>query len=139
MTEYQSVFTELTGDSETKETTLQNLEEFVYVMHGKKKSTTVNNTRLDMFLNKYKTKEDQRINSAETLDRSSMPPCFSVLQEKIKRSAYISKVWYKLFLWCREESCPKKLGILIDHSPDDTDDYNDEEGQIFLLALTFSS
>ena len=59
-TEYQSAFIELTGDSEIKETTLQKIEEFVCVMYGKKKSTTVNDARLDMFLNKFKTKEDQR-------------------------------------------------------------------------------
>ena len=132
MTEYQSVFIELTEDFEIKETTLQKIEEFVCVMYGKKKSTTVNDARLDMFLNKYKPKEDQIVNAAKTLHGISMPLCFSVLQEKIKRSDYISKVrmssslphspallpldygWqletngqYTL-LWYRGESFPKK-------------------------------
>ena len=90
-TEYQSAFIELTGDSEIKETTLQKIEEFVCVMYGKKKSTTVNDARLDMFLNKFKTKEDQRKNAAKALDGSSMRPCFSVLQEKIKRRVIFHK------------------------------------------------
>ena len=47
-------------------------------MYGKKKSTAVNDARLDIFLNKDKTKENQTINAAKTLDGSSMPPCFSV-------------------------------------------------------------
>ena len=113
-------------------------------MYRKKKSTTVNDVRLDMFLNKYKTKEDQIINAAETLHGSSIPLCFSVLQEKFKCSTYISKVWMSsslphppalfpldygwqletngqyTFLWCRWESCPKKLDIVTDNSPGDT-------------------
>ena len=68
-TEYQSAFIELKEDSEIKETTLQKIEEFVCVMYRKTKSTTVNDARLDMFLNKYKTNEDQRINAATMLLR----------------------------------------------------------------------
>ena len=72
LTEYQSAFIELTKDSEIKETSLQKIEEFLCVMYGKKKSTTVNDARLDMFPNKYKTKEDQRKNTTKTLDGSSI-------------------------------------------------------------------
>ena len=79
LTEYQSAF----------QTTLRKMEEFVCAMYGKKKSTTVNDTRLYIFLNKNKTKEDQVMNAAETLDESLMPPCCQILQEKICCSAYI--------------------------------------------------
>ena len=62
------------------------------MMYGKKKSTTVNDAKLDMFLNKYKTKKDQIANAAKTLDGTSMHPCFSVLHVEIKHSAYFSKI-----------------------------------------------
>ena len=51
-------------------------------MSGKKKSNTVNDARIDMFLNKYKTKEDQRINAAKTLDGMLNVPMLSSYTRK---------------------------------------------------------
>ena len=97
------------------------------------RSVNVNDAQLEMFLNKYKTKANHRIDSTKKLDGSSLPPCSSVLYEKIKRTCYISKVWMSSLLsdppalsplnfgwkmmpnnqysviWFKGESCPKKI------------------------------
>ena len=69
LTEYQSAFNTLTEDSIIKETTVSKIKD-LRAMYVKKKSTIVNNGRLDLILHTYKT-----------LDRSSMPPYYHVLQE----------------------------------------------------------
>jgi hypothetical protein len=164
-TEFQTAFIALAEDPDIKEITFRKIEEFVCCVYGMKKSGSVNAARLDMFANKYKTKKNQRISAVEKLDGSSLPPCFKVLEKKIERACYVSKIWmssvssnppaislldygWKLtaeneysISWFDGKSCPKILDVVVDNSSTDSDSDNEEISgnvnlYIFILNMT---
>ena len=57
-------------------------------MYGKKKKNSVNQANLEIFVTKYKLKKGSASlnqNQAKKMDSSTMPPCYKVLHQKIKR------------------------------------------------------
>ena len=46
-----------------------------------------------MCMKKYKPKNGELFNFAKGFDGSYLPPCLSVLQQKVMRSAYITSMW----------------------------------------------
>ena len=61
---------------------------------GKPKLKSVNESRLDIFLKKYKSKsKDEVINYVRKLNGSSLPPCSWVLWQKVLRTNYIAGKW----------------------------------------------
>ena len=64
---------------------------FVCKIYGKKKLKSVDEARLDIFLEKQKpSKGDQRISSFKNLDGSALPPCSRVSLQKINRTHLVA-------------------------------------------------
>ena len=72
------------------------IESIVCQMHGRKKTNSVDQARLEIFVTKYKPKKGSAsLNQiqAKKLDSSIMPPCSKVLHQKIKRCIYVASIW----------------------------------------------
>ena len=62
-------------------------------MYGQKRLSSVAETRLEMFLKKYKPKIGKNpISCAKKMDGSSLPPCSPDILQKLRRTNYCS-VW----------------------------------------------
>ena len=69
-------------------------EDYVGTIFRKRKLKSVNESRLDIFLKKYKSKsKGEVINCVRKLDRSSLPPCPRVLWQMVLRTNYIAGKW----------------------------------------------
>ena len=76
------------------EETFSTTEHFVCTIYGKPKLKSVNESRLDIFLKKYRSKsKDEVINCVRKLDGSSLPPCSRVVWQKVMRINYIAGKW----------------------------------------------
>ena len=76
----QEVFGSMGFDEKASEETFSTVEHYVCTIYGKSKLKSVNGSRLDIFLKKYKSKsKDEGINCVRKLDGSSLPPCSRVL------------------------------------------------------------
>ena len=65
-------------------------------MYGRKKTNSVDQARLEIFVTKYKPKKGSAsLNQiqAKKLDSSIMPPCSKVLHQKIKWCIYVANIW----------------------------------------------
>ena len=78
------------------EEVIDQIERFVCKVYGKKKMESVNEVRLQVFASKYKQKKNgtKSITDVKSMDGSAMPPCYQVLLEKIKRTAFVASRWY---------------------------------------------
>ena len=129
-------------------------------MYGMKHLTSVNEARFEMFLKKYKPKnEEQELCKVKRLDGSSMPPCQRVLREKIKRTQCIAHQWrsataqtpsqahvpessgwiledaqYKL-VWFTGEVAPKVIDVTtVDKEIEEAEvDINEDEGFYYIF------
>ena len=76
------------------ENTFAKVEGFVCNIYGKKKITSVNEVRLDIFLQKYKPKnDDDAISCVKKMDGSFLPPCSRVVKQKLRRTNLIVGKW----------------------------------------------
>jgi hypothetical protein len=89
----QTVFASLGSTDDVRQETISSLERFVCLIYGEKKLTSANEARLEMFLKMNKPKGDKPFSSVKGIDGSSLPPCASVLHQKILRSNYVANVW----------------------------------------------
>ena len=81
-------------DEKVSEETFSTIEHYVCTINGKPKLKSVNESRLDIFLKKYKLKsKNEVINSVRKFDWSSLPPCSRVLWQKVLRTNYIAGKW----------------------------------------------
>ena len=65
-------------------------------MYGRKKTNSVDQARLEIFVAKYKLKKGSASlnqNQAKKLDSIIMPPCSKVLHQKIKQCIYVASSW----------------------------------------------
>ena len=63
------------------------IEKYLCYVYGRKKCDSINDVRVEIFLEKYSpTKGEERITYAKKLDASMMPPCQEVLTQKLKRT-----------------------------------------------------
>ena len=72
------------------------IESFVCQMYGRKKTNSVDQARLEIFVTKYKPKKGSAsLNQiqAKKLDSSIMPPCSKVLHQKIQRCISVANIW----------------------------------------------
>ena len=116
-----------------------------------KKLKDVNQAQLEIFLNKYKHK-DQMINTVKQLDGSSLPPYCQVLLEKF---THMSNTWrfsptsqhpilsllnygWKLtnenrfeMIWLHGDICPKKLNVVINQ------DFDREDNEMAKFDISF--
>ena len=65
----------------------EDIVKFTCIVYGKKKLTSINEVRFQIFSRKYKPneKKNKTIMDVKSLDGSAMRPCSRVLQEKITR------------------------------------------------------
>ena len=84
-------------DSITEEE-INDIENFVSTIYGKKKFSSVDEVRLDLFLKKYQPKHDALLDSMRKTDTVFLPTRKKVLIQKIKRSIYVARLWRNCFL-----------------------------------------
>ena len=66
----------------------------MFVACTEKYLSSVNETRLEIFVQKFKLKSvDDALACVKRFDGSSFPPCARVLYEKICSTKYIAKLW----------------------------------------------
>ena len=83
------------GESVTVPMEVSNaIQRFVCIMYGQQNLLFVDKAREMMFDNKYApTNRDQPFDKIKKVEASSLPPCFSTLLEKIRRSNYVAYMW----------------------------------------------
>ncbi len=89
---FQRAFGEMGKDEKPSQCIIDAVEKFVCAMYGSK-SASVNATRFDLFMKKYKQKGKKPMGSIKGIDGSNMPPCYSVLLQQIYRVNHISMSW----------------------------------------------
>ena len=62
------------------------IEKYVCEIYTKPKLDSVNDARLEMFLDKYKPTGEKLISCVKKMDATLLSPCSSVVKEKIKRT-----------------------------------------------------
>ncbi len=84
---FQEAFSYLGHNEIIKEDTTKIIEGYVCAMYEKKHVKTVNACRMDMFLKIYQPKKGKNpMANVKDIDGSFLPPCHSVLFERIKRT-----------------------------------------------------
>ena len=94
--ELQEAFLNLSHSEGISDNIKSIMESFVCQMYGRKKTNSVDQASLEIFLTNYKPKKGSTsLNQiqAKKLDSSIMPPCFKVLYQKIKRCIYVANIW----------------------------------------------
>ena len=87
----QEVFGSMGFGEKVSKETFSTIEHYVCTLYGKPKLKSFNESRLDIFLNKYRLKsKDQVVNCVRKLDENSLPPCCRVLWQKVLRINYIT-------------------------------------------------
>ena len=73
----------------------KDIEKFTCKVYVRKKLTSINEVRLQIFLSKYKPneKKNKPIMDVKAMDESALPSCSRVLQEKITRTALVASRW----------------------------------------------
>jgi len=154
----QAAFSQLGRETEVSEDTVVNIEKFVCEMYSKKKISSVDEVRLQIFLDKYKPKKgEQRFSCVNKFDGSALPPCSRVLLQKIKRTHLVARRWLSStqcnqsalspldFGWKQEDGCyrlqwfdgdisPKSLDVVC--SEDDIFEESDGGGKKQCLSIT---
>ena len=94
----QLTFVKLSEWDSITEEEINDIENFVSTIYGKKKFTSVDEVRLDLFLKKYQPKHDALFDSMRKTDTAFLPPRKKVLIQNIKRSIYVARLWRNCFL-----------------------------------------
>ena len=114
--ELQQAFTLLGNDNEVSESIIESIERFVCKIYSKKKLTSVNEARLEYFISKYKTKnEESRLSSVKKLDGSALPPCSRVLIQKIMRTQFVACRWLNAYVLLQPDMSPIEYGWRLTH------------------------
>ena len=114
----QEVFGAIARSEELTEEDVREVESFVCAMYGHPKLASIDEVRFELFQKKYSPKKNQDpINCVRKMDGSCLPPCLSVLKQKILRTKFISHIWFSAFLpdppslspedygWTLEDNC----------------------------------
>ena len=89
-----NVFRRLGSETELSEDIIAKVEEYIALMYGKKKVASLNEARLEIFLEKYKHSGNEgRLGAVKKLDGSSLPPCHAVLLQKLRRTCLVANMW----------------------------------------------
>ena len=94
--ELQETFPNLSHSEGISDDIKSIIESFVCQMYGRKKTNSVNQACLKIFVTKYKPKKGSAsLNQiqAKKLDSSIMPPCSKVLHQKIQRCISVANIW----------------------------------------------
>ncbi|CAG9814703.1 unnamed protein product [Phaedon cochleariae] len=84
-------------------------------MYGVKHVDKVNQARLELFHEAYKTNDSQEsfVKNIRNCDASNLPPCSSELRQQILRSSYIASIWLNAHLQQPTEKLPENYGLII--------------------------
>ena len=126
------------------------LEKFVCNVYGKRRLCSVDDVRLQIFIDRYKQKKlNQSITCVKKFDGTSIPPCSKVLRQKMRQTIFITKRWFSsvnafepslsplnhgwtledgkyIINWYNGESALKSLDIVLKESGDLEDDENED-------------
>ncbi len=73
---------------------ISSLQQFVCAMYGKPKCASVDKARYEMYADMYAPKaKDAPLQKLKRANPSTLPPCQTVLMNKIKRTNYVSYIW----------------------------------------------
>ena len=87
------MFRRLGSETELSEDIIAKVEEYIAMMYGKKKIASLNEARLEVFLEKYKPSGNEgRLGAVKKLDGRSLPPCRAVLLQKL-RTCLVANMW----------------------------------------------
>ena len=112
--EAQCAFSNLSVDLPSRQE-VSDIEKFICALYGKRKLDSINDTRFQIFCNKYKTKdESQSVTKVKSFDGSCMPPCKKVLTEKIKRTKFVARKWMTSVDALQPVWCPSDFGWKLD-------------------------
>ena len=90
---FQETFAKLGSDDFTDKV-LDVIEQFVCALYGKPRISSVNEARHDIFCSKYKPNQpNQPLQNIKGCDASLLPPCQSVLSNKVRRCNFIAHTW----------------------------------------------
>lgn len=88
------------------------MQKFVCDMYGKAKISKVSDARYATFREKYAPKRiSEPLKKLKSADSTQFPPSYPALQEKVKRTNYVTKIWNNAHL--PDPSCglePTKCG-----------------------------
>ena len=91
---FMTTFEKLGESSSVAPETVEELETYVCNMYSKPKLTSVNKARQVLFNQYFAPKnESQPLHKIKGTNPSSLPPCSSVLLQKIKRSNFVTSIW----------------------------------------------
>ena len=83
----QTVFGDMGFSDDIQEEEFKVIEKFACALYGKPKFNSVNEVRLELFLKKYQLKKKEVVISyGKKMEGSFLPPCASVLQQKMNRT-----------------------------------------------------
>jgi len=78
-------------------------------MYGKK-SYSVDEARLDLFMKAYKPKGKKPMGQLKGIDGSSLPPCRAVLIQQIRRAHYLCSAWNNATIFTHQDLSPENYG-----------------------------
>ena len=108
----QMALASLGTESEDCDETMKKIEEYVCLMYGRKKCVTVNEARLEIFLQKYKT--CKKLSAVKKLDAGMLPPCLKVLRQKVKRTRLVARRWNSSTLQHQPIEVPEENGWILE-------------------------
>ena len=87
-------FGEIDVDVDNDEESVAILEKFVCNVYGKEDSVPLTTLDFKFSLINTKKKSNQSITCVRKFDGTSIPPCSKVLREKMRRTIFITKIWF---------------------------------------------
>lgn len=82
------------GESRTFDDDDKLVERYVCSLYGKETLSSVNDARLQIFLQKYKpANTESPMDKIKGIDAGMLPPCEKVLNQKLARSNYVAYLW----------------------------------------------
>ena len=97
--EYQDLFQQFGQLPAPSENMMNDMQRFVCDIYGSAKMSNVNDARYAMFRQKYAPKSMlEPLKKLKAVDSTQLPPSYPVLQEKVKRTNYVTTVWINAHL-----------------------------------------
>ncbi len=89
-----TAFTKLGERAHVLPSVINSLQQFVCTMYGKPKCSGVDKARYEMYVDMYAPKaKDAPLQRLKRANPSTLPPCQTVLINKINRANYVSYIW----------------------------------------------
>ena len=97
-TKAREVFTEIGNAFSLNDSILERVEQYLCLLYGKKKYGSIDDVRLQMFVEKYKQfskkgGKKETVLKIKKLGGTSCPPWYMVFAQKIKRTLLVARRW----------------------------------------------